>query len=83
MDCGPTCLRMIAKYHGRSIPLEHLRNKSQYGKEGVSLLGLAEAAETIGGASVGDEQGCKAVDLENMVRALRKLDLRDVIYSGH
>jgi len=53
MDCGPTSLRMVAKYHGRSIPLDYLRNKSQYGKQGVSLLGLADAAESIGLNSVG------------------------------
>ena len=53
MDCGPTCLRMIAKYYGRSIPLDYLRNKSQYGKQGVSMLGLADAAESIGLKSVG------------------------------
>src|SRR5690349_80093 len=53
MDCGPTCLRMVAKYYGRSIPLEYLRNKSQFGKAGVSLLGLADAAESIGLRSVG------------------------------
>jgi len=53
MDCGPTCLRMVAKYHGRSISLNYLRNKSQYGKQGVSLLGLADAAESIGLKSVG------------------------------
>jgi ATP-binding cassette, subfamily B, bacterial len=27
MDCGPTCLRMVAKYYGRSIPLDYLRDK--------------------------------------------------------
>ena len=53
MDCGPTCLCMVAKYYGRSISLEYLRNKSQYGKEGVSMLGLADAAESIGLKSVG------------------------------
>ncbi len=53
MDCGPTCLRMVAKYYGRSISLEYLRNNSQYGKTGVSMLGLAEAAESIGLKSVG------------------------------
>lgn len=53
MDCGPTCLRMVSKYYGRSISLDYLRNKSQYGKEGVSLLGLADAAESIGLKSVG------------------------------
>jgi ATP-binding cassette, subfamily B, bacterial len=53
MDCGPTCLRMVAKHYGRTIPLEYLRNKSQYGKQGVSLLGIADAAESICLKSVG------------------------------
>lgn len=53
MDCGPTCLRMVAKYYGRSVSLDYLRNKSQFGKKGVSLLGLADAAESIGLKSVG------------------------------
>lgn len=53
MDCGPTCLRMVAKHYGRSIPLDYLRNKSKYGKQGVSLLGLADAAESICLKSVG------------------------------
>jgi ATP-binding cassette subfamily B protein len=53
MDCGPTCLRMVAKHYGKNIPLDYLRNKSQYGKQGVSLLGLAEAAEGICLKSVG------------------------------
>jgi ATP-binding cassette, subfamily B, bacterial len=53
MDCGPTCLRMVAKFYGRSIPLDYLRSKSQYGKNGVSLLGLADAAESIGMRSIG------------------------------
>ncbi len=53
MDCGPTCLRMVAKYYGRSISLDYLRNKSQYGKAGVSMLGLSDAAESIGLKSIG------------------------------
>lgn len=53
MDCGPTCLRMVAKYHGRYISLDYLRNISEYGKSGVSMLGLADAAETIGLKSIG------------------------------
>ena len=53
MDCGPTCLRMVAKHYGRSVSLEYLRNKSQYGKEGVSMLSLADAAESIGLKSIG------------------------------
>lgn len=48
MDCGPTCLKMVAKYYGSSISSETLRAKTQVGKEGVSLLGILEAAESIG-----------------------------------
>ncbi len=53
MDCGPTCLRMVAKHYGKTVSLDYLRNKAQYGKLGVSMLGLAEAAESIGFQSVG------------------------------
>lgn len=48
MDCGPTCLRMVAKHYKRSVSLQVLRDKTQIGKEGVSLLGISEAAEGIG-----------------------------------
>ena len=47
-DCGPTCLRMVAKYYGKNISLEKLRQSSGFSKDGVSLLGIAEAAENIG-----------------------------------
>lgn len=48
MDCGPTCLKMIARYYGRNLSLQSLRVKSQIGKDGVSLLGISEAAEATG-----------------------------------
>lgn len=48
MDCGPTCLRMIAKHYGKSYSLDSLRNISNITREGVSLLGISEAAERIG-----------------------------------
>jgi len=47
MDCGPTCLRMIAKYYGKSFSLPYLREKCYITREGVSLKGISEAAETI------------------------------------
>ena len=48
MDCGPTCLRMIAKHYGKHYNSETLRQWSGFGKAGVSLLGICEAAEKIG-----------------------------------
>ncbi len=48
MDCGPTCLRIIAKFYGKNVSINKLRNESQFNKEGVSLLGISEAAEAIG-----------------------------------
>jgi ATP-binding cassette subfamily B protein len=60
MDCGPTCLRMIAKYYGKSYTLQTLRNKSYLSRAGVSLMGISEAAESIGlrtmGVSITPEQ---------------------------
>lgn len=47
-DCGPTCLRMIAKYHGRSYTLQSLCDHAFITREGVSMLGISEAAEAIG-----------------------------------
>ncbi|MTI31234.1 peptidase domain-containing ABC transporter [Xanthovirga aplysinae] len=48
MDCGPTCLRMIAKYYGKVYSLQSIREKSYISREGVSLLGISDAAESIG-----------------------------------
>jgi len=48
MDCGPTCLRMIAKHYGLNLNPQKLRDASGFSKEGVSLLGIADAAEGVG-----------------------------------
>ncbi len=48
MDCGPTCLRMIADYYGRKYSLSYLRQNSHLDREGVSIRGISEAAENIG-----------------------------------
>lgn len=48
MDCGPTCLRMIARHYGRSYSLQNLREHSFITREGVSMLGISDAAEGIG-----------------------------------
>jgi len=53
MDCGPTCLRMVAAHYGRAFSLDTLREKSLITREGVSMLGISEAAENIGFRSTG------------------------------
>ena len=53
MDCGPTCLRMIAKYYGKSYSLQTLRERSFITREGVSMLGISDAAESIGFRTLG------------------------------
>ncbi|WP_010178898.1 peptidase domain-containing ABC transporter [Aquimarina agarilytica] len=47
-DCGPTCIRIIAKFYGKLYPLAFLRELSETIRDGSSLLGLSEAAEHIG-----------------------------------
>jgi ATP-binding cassette, subfamily B, bacterial len=64
MDCGPTCLRMVAKYYGKSYSLEYLRELSYITREGVSLLGISEAAETIGFRTFSGRLSFSALDEE-------------------
>lgn len=52
MDCGPTCLRMVSAFYGKHYSLEGLREKSFITREGVSMLGISEAAERLGLRSI-------------------------------
>ncbi|CAD0223415.1 peptidase domain-containing ABC transporter [Chryseobacterium sp. D764] len=52
-DCGPTCLRIVSKYYGKSISLQQIRSLSETTREGSSLLGLSDAAENLGFRSMG------------------------------
>ncbi|MDR3047102.1 MAG: peptidase domain-containing ABC transporter, partial [Bacteroidales bacterium] len=65
MDCGPTCLRMIAKYYGKSYSLETLREKSFISRLGVSMLGISDAAENVGFRTV-----CARTDFEQLAEKL-------------
>ena len=53
MDCGPSCLRMIAKHFGKNFTLQSLRDRCYISREGVSLLGISDAAESIGFRTTG------------------------------
>ena len=53
MDCGPACLKMVAGFYKRSFALETLRKRCYITKEGVSFLGLSEAADSLGFRTIG------------------------------
>lgn len=48
MDCGPTCLRMIANYYGKHYSLQTLRDLAHISKTGVTINDLSDAATSIG-----------------------------------
>ena len=47
-DCGPACIKMIAKYYGKYYSLQYLRDLCGITREGVSFLDISYAAEKIG-----------------------------------
>ena len=47
-DCGPACLKIIAKYYGKYYSLQHLRDKCGITRTGVSFLDISYAAQQIG-----------------------------------
>ncbi len=52
-DCGPTCIKIIAKYYGKVINTQQLRDLSETTREGSSLMGLSDAVESVGFKSLG------------------------------
>jgi ATP-binding cassette, subfamily B, bacterial len=48
MDCGPACIQMVAKFYGKTFSLQTLRSRAFTSKFGVSMLGISDAAESIG-----------------------------------
>jgi len=53
MDCGPACLRMITQHYGKNYSLQKLRESSYITRNGVSMLGISDAAENIGFRTMG------------------------------
>lgn len=52
-DCGVACLSMIATYYGLHVDIEYIRNVCGINKQGVSLLAICEAAESLGFKTIG------------------------------
>ncbi|OPB98218.1 peptidase C39 [Elizabethkingia meningoseptica] len=55
-DCGIGCLLSLIRYYGGNATVESLRQKSGTSKQGTTLLGLYQAANSIGF----DAEGCEA-----------------------
>lgn len=61
-DCGPTCLRIIAKHYGKLISLQEIRSLSETTRSGSNLLKLSEAAEAIGFKTIGAKLDYKRLE---------------------
>jgi ATP-binding cassette subfamily B protein len=66
MDCGATCLRMIAKYYGKTYSAQSLRNRSYITRMGVNLLGISDAAESIGMWTIGVKTTIESLEKEKV-----------------
>ena len=71
MDCGATSLRMVAKFYGRSYPANVLRERCHTSREGVSMLAISDAAESIGfrttGVKLTFQQLCEDIPLPAII----------------
>lgn len=53
MDCGPSCLAVIAEHYGLHPERDKLRADASLGREGVSLLGISKVAESLRFKTIG------------------------------
>ncbi len=52
-DCGPTCLKIVAKSYNRNINIQVLRSLAETTRNGSKLYGISEAAEQLGFRTIG------------------------------
>jgi ATP-binding cassette subfamily B protein len=60
-DCGPTCLKIIAKHFGKTFSISDLRRISETTREGSSLLNLSDTAEKLGFRTLGVKLSAKTL----------------------
>jgi ATP-binding cassette subfamily B protein len=65
-DCGPTCLKIIARHYGRSLNIQKLRDISETTREGSNLLLLSDAAEKLGFRTLGVRVNAKMLEEVNL-----------------
>lgn len=64
MDCGPSCVKIISEHYGKRYSLQYLREQSYITREGVSLLGISDAAEAVGFRTIGVKTTLQQLDDE-------------------
>lgn len=52
-DCGPTCLKILSKYFGKTVSVAELRELSETTREGSTMLNLSDTAEAMGYRTLG------------------------------
>lgn len=52
-DCGPACLKMVTKFYGKELSINTIRRTTFLQRQGASLLGLSQAAESLGFKTLG------------------------------
>lgn len=70
MDCGPTCLRMVAKHYGKRISLAKVRELASTTREGSNLTNLSHAAEQIGFRTIGVKIDFRQLEAEAPLPAI-------------
>ncbi len=61
-DCGPTCLKIIAKFYGKILNIQELRDYSETTRDGSNLLMLSGAAEKFGFRTIGVKRSVQQLD---------------------
>lgn len=61
-DCGPTCLKIIAKFYGKILNIQELRDYSETTRDGSNLLMLSNAAEKFGFRTIGVKRSVQQLD---------------------
>ncbi len=71
MQCGIACLRMVCRHYGKEYSTEYVSRYCFATTEGVSLLGISEAAERLGLHTV-----CGRMDIDR----LRQVELPCILH---
>lgn len=72
-DCGPTCVQIIAKYYGKFLSLQEIRELSSISKEGLSLYELGLTAERL---------GLKSLPVKATLSNIERISLYLVLHIG-